>query len=135
VLEFLLLAVLAGRSAGERFSAACEQRVAAMLEFLASLMDAGGNVPMIGDSDDGAVTRLTRTQTSVPYRSLLASGAILFGNSDLKFKAGKLDDKTRWLFGPAGRRAVQSTQRAARAAAPQAAAFPGGRLLRSGVRF
>jgi len=33
VLDFLLLALLAGRSAGERFSAAYEQRVAAMLEF------------------------------------------------------------------------------------------------------
>jgi len=74
VLEFLLLAVLAGRSAGERFSAACEQRVAAMLEFLASLMDAGGNVPMIGDSDDGAVTRLDPNSDFCGYRSLLASG-------------------------------------------------------------
>src|SRR5207237_4460705 len=77
VLDFLLLALLAGRSAGERFSAAYEQRVAAMLEFLAALMDVGGNVPMIGDSDDGAVTRLAQSSDFCAYRSLLATGAIL----------------------------------------------------------
>jgi hypothetical protein len=30
---------------------------------------------------------------------LLATGAILFRRGDFKAKAGKLDDKTRWLFG------------------------------------
>src|SRR2546430_5026232 len=99
VLDFLLLALLAGRSAGERFSAAYEQRLAAMLAFLASIMDAGGNVPMIGDADDGAVTRLAQSPDFCAYRSLFASGAILFGSGELKAKAGKLDDKTRWLFG------------------------------------
>src|SRR5205807_370594 len=66
---------------------------------LASIMDAGGNVPMIGDGDDGAVTRLAQSPDFSSYRSLLASGAILFGSGELKAKAGKLDDKTRWLFG------------------------------------
>jgi hypothetical protein len=99
VLDFLLLALLAGRSAGERFSAVYEQRLEAQLAFLASIMDTGGNVPMIGDSDDGAVTQLARDEDFSAYRSLLASGAILFGSGELKAKAAKLDDKTRWLFG------------------------------------
>ncbi len=134
VLDFLLLALLAGRSAGERFSAAYEQRVAAMLEFLAALMDAGGNVPMIGDSDDGAVTRLAQSPDFCAYRSLLASGAILFGNGELKFKAGKLDDKTRWLFGP---RAEELFSRVdgPHAPPPRSRAFPGGGYYVLGCEF
>jgi len=36
------------------------------------------------------------------YRSLIATGAVLFGRSDLARKAARYDDKTRWLFGKAG---------------------------------
>jgi hypothetical protein len=64
-------------------------------------MDAGGNVPMFGDSDDGLVVRLAPNDGHCKYRSLLATGAILFRRGDFKAKAGKLDDKTRWLFGEA----------------------------------
>jgi hypothetical protein len=66
VLDFLLLSLLAGESAGEPFSADYRQRIAAMLGFLASIMDAGGEVPMIGDADDGAVTRLAPVRVSHP---------------------------------------------------------------------
>jgi hypothetical protein len=70
-----------------------------MLEFLASIMDAGGNVPMFGDSDDGVVLRLAQDRGYCRFRSLLATGAILFRRPDFKAKAGALDDKTRWLVG------------------------------------
>ncbi len=69
------------------------------MEFLASAMDFGGNVPMIGDADDGYVTRLSPQKNFNPYRSLLATGAILFKRGDFKVKAGSLDDKTGWLLG------------------------------------
>jgi hypothetical protein len=99
VLDFLLLALLAAECAGEPFPARYRQRIAAMLGFLASIMDAGGGVPMIGDADDGAVTRLAPGEDFCSYRSLLASGAVLFEDAALRHKAGELDDKTRWLFG------------------------------------
>jgi len=38
-----------------------------------------------------------------PYRSLLATGAILFKRGDFRLKAGARDDKTRWLLGGRGR--------------------------------
>ncbi|HEY6864108.1 MAG TPA: heparinase II/III family protein, partial [Burkholderiales bacterium] len=78
-LDFLLLPLLAGRAAGIAFSRAYETRIEAMLEYLASIMDAGGNVPMIGDADDGYVVRLAPAPGVCPYRSLLAPGAALFG--------------------------------------------------------
>jgi heparinase II/III-like protein len=105
--DFLLLPLLAGRSAGIAFPRAYQARLEAMLEYLASLMDAGGNVPMIGDADDGYVVRLSHEKDFCPYRSLLATGAVLFARPAFKAKARALDDKTRWLLGdPAERRFV-----------------------------
>lgn len=98
-LDLLLLALLAGRANGQKFPAAYESRIEAMMEYLASIMDAGGNVPMFGDSDDGLVVRLAPGDGRCGYRSLLATGAILFRRSDFKAKAGRPDDKTRWLLG------------------------------------
>jgi hypothetical protein len=97
--DLLLIALLAGRANGALFSAQVDARLEAMLEFLAAIMDVGGNVPMIGDSDDGCVARLTPVPGFCRYASLLATGAVLFRRGDFKAKAARLDDKTRWLLG------------------------------------
>jgi heparinase II/III-like protein len=99
VLDLLLLCMLAGKANKQWFSADYESRIEAMLDYLASIMDSGGNVPMFGDSDDGLATRLSPSDDFCPYKSLLATGALLFRRGDFKLKAGRLDDKTRWLFG------------------------------------
>jgi hypothetical protein len=98
-LDLLLLPLLAGRANGKKFSAAYESRIETMIEYLASIIDTGGNVPMIGDSDDAFVVRLAQDDGHCKFRSLLATGAVLFRRGDFKAKAVKLDDKTRWLFG------------------------------------
>src|SRR6185436_7823815 len=75
-----------------------------MLDYIASIMDAGGNVPNFGDADDAIIARLDPTETTDVYRSLLTTGAVLFDAADFKFKAqndDKVDDKTRWLLGDA----------------------------------
>jgi hypothetical protein len=100
VLDFLILCLLAGRANGRRFSADYEARLEAMLDYLAAIMDAAGNVPQFGDGDDGYMARLAQGGGFCPYKSLLATGAILFGRGDFKRKAGPLDDKTRALIGP-----------------------------------
>ena len=99
VLDLLLLCLLAGKANQQWFSADYESRLESMLDYLASIMDAGGNVPMFGDSDDGLAMRLSPVEDFCPYKSLLATGALLFRRGDFKLKAGSLDDKTRWLFG------------------------------------
>lgn len=98
--DLLLLPLLAARANGADFPAEYRQRLEAMLEFLASIMDVGGNVPMVGDADDGFVVRLDPARDFCRYRSLLATGAVLFERPALKAKARELDDKTRWLLGP-----------------------------------
>jgi hypothetical protein len=101
VLETLLLCLLAAKAGGQRFSPGYESRIEAMLDFIASIMDAGGHVPMHGDSDAGEALRLVPARVDFsPCRSLLATGAILFKRGDFKVKAGALDDRTRWLLGP-----------------------------------
>jgi len=116
VLDFGLFAGLAGRAAGRDFSPEYWSRIEAMIDFIACMMDAGGHVPMIGDADDGYVSRLglraageelrpedgRRQPDFDNYQSLIATGAVLFGRGDLARKAASLDDKSRWLFGRAG---------------------------------
>lgn len=98
-LDLLLLPLLAARANGVAFSAAYAARIEAMLEYVASIMDVGGHVPMFGDADDGAIVGLAQEEGFSPYRSLLATGAILFRRGDFKAKSRALDDKTRWLLG------------------------------------
>ncbi|HEY6864138.1 MAG TPA: alginate lyase family protein, partial [Burkholderiales bacterium] len=104
VLDMLLVALFAGRANGERFSPQFESRLEAMIDFIGCIMDAGGNVPMFGDADDGALLRLAPGAAS-PFRSALGLGALLFRRGDFKLKAGAIDDKARWLFGEEADRA------------------------------
>lgn len=99
VLDFLIIAALAGQANQVIFSDAYWIRIEKMLEYLASIMDYAGNVPMIGDADDGFVVTLSKQQKWCPYKSLLATGSILFNRGDFKAKSKTLDDKTRWLLG------------------------------------
>jgi hypothetical protein len=123
VLDMLLLTLLAGKANGHWFSVAYESRIEAMLEYLASIMDVAGNVPMFGDADDGMVTRLAQGGGFCGYRALLAAGGALFRNADLKSKAGTLDDKTRWLLG-AEADVLFREQGAAQARLPVRRSFP-----------
>ena len=101
VLDFMLIASLLGRDAKMEFSNEYWRRIEAMLTYLVSVMDVSGNVPMIGDADDGYVVSLSQQQDFCPYASLLATGAVLFKRQDFKFKAKIFDDKSRWLLGDA----------------------------------
>jgi hypothetical protein len=134
VLDLLLLCLLAGKANKEWFSADYESRIESMLDYLASIMDAGGNVPMFGDSDDGLAIPLSPAEDFCPYKSLLATGALLFRRGDFKQKAGRLDDKTRWLFGAeAGAQFAALDAKATRL--PPRQAFPDGGYFVLGCGF
>ncbi|HEX2197671.1 MAG TPA: heparinase II/III family protein [Burkholderiales bacterium] len=81
----LLACLVAGRANQEWFSADFEARLEALLDYVSSMMDAGGHVLMHGEGE--------------AFGPLLASGAILFQRGDFKQKAGRLADATRWLLG------------------------------------
>lgn len=102
VLDFALSAGLACKSAGMPLSTRFWERMERMMEYLAALVDFGGNVPMFGDADDGYAVDLSPEEDFCPYRSLLATGAILFNRGDFRSIAGMLDHKTLWLTGDEG---------------------------------
>jgi hypothetical protein len=138
VLDMLVLCLLAGKANGEWFSADYEARLEAMMDFIASIMDRGGHVPMFGDADDGYVARLDPERHGEnefsPFRSALAIGALLFRRGDFKLKAGALDDKARWLLG----RDAASQYAALDAEAtrlPQRQTFPEGGYYILGAEF
>jgi hypothetical protein len=99
VLDFLLLAGLAARAHGEDFSPVYWRRLEVMIDFLASMTSVAGQLPMIGDGDDGHVTKLAPDPGFSPHLSLIATGAVLFERPDLAVKAGALDGKTVTLLG------------------------------------
>jgi hypothetical protein len=99
VFDFLLLAGLAARAADHDFKPEYWRRLESMAEFVASMMDVAGHVPMIGDADDGYVVRLSADEDFCPYRSLIATSALLFRRADLAAKARRLDAQTRTLLG------------------------------------
>lgn len=99
VADMMLLVGLFGRRNGIEFPEAYWHRLERMLDFIAAVMDAGGNVPMIGDSDDARLVRFDAAGESNVYRSLLATGSVLFKRPDFALKAGRFDDKSRWLLG------------------------------------
>ena len=134
VLDMLLLCLLAGKANGEWFSADYESRIEAMMDFIASIMDQGGNVPMFGDADDGYVVRLEHHAAFSPYRSALALGAVLFRRGDFKLKAERLDDKVRWLLGAAGAAQYEALDTEA-TRLPQRQTFPEGGYYILGADF
>jgi hypothetical protein len=101
VADMMLLAALVGRTNGWEFSRQYWTRFENMLEFLASIMDLNGHLPAWGDSDDGVMVRFCPARDFNAYRSLLATGAVLFDRADFKVKARVFDDKSRWLLGDA----------------------------------
>jgi hypothetical protein len=112
VLDFLIIAGVAARARGEDFSPLYWRRIEVMIDFLASLTDAAGRLPNVGDADDGYVVKLASEPGFSPHGSLIATGAVLFERPDLAAKAGALDGKTVTLLGvQAVRRLAQLKQR------------------------
>ncbi|HEX9395341.1 MAG TPA: alginate lyase family protein [Burkholderiales bacterium] len=124
VADMMLLCRQFALAAGEGFALVYDQRLEALLDFIAAAMDRGGHVPALGDADDGVLVRFSREAAFCPYRSLLASGAVLFGRGDFKAAAGRFDDKSRWLLGDAAQARFD--------ALPAAAARPARRAFRDG---
>jgi hypothetical protein len=124
VADMMLIAGLAGRAHGVELSSACWQRLEAMMDFVLALLDAGGNVPAIGDADDALMLRLHDEPDWDPYRSLLAASAVLFSRGDFKSASKGFDAKSLWLLGDAGAQAY--------AALPAAAPVPRRRVFEEG---
>lgn len=72
VLQFFSLCALAASARGRALSTGFVDRVAMSARFLESMRDAGGNVPMLGDADDGCAFRLDPQAAANDYDEALA---------------------------------------------------------------
>lgn len=80
--EFLFVAGLMGQASGRPFSRSYWAVLQRALRFLRSVRDVGGNLPMVGDADDGCVFRLDAGSGNHDLdraAQLLALGDSVFG--------------------------------------------------------
>ncbi|MGH9431140.1 MAG: alginate lyase family protein [Terriglobia bacterium] len=97
-LDFLLHArILAGRN-GIPAPPEFDSILTRMLEILAALAQAG-SIPAFGDDDGGRVFDPARNQPA-HLADPLATGAVLFNNSQFKAAARGLREEALWLLGP-----------------------------------
>ncbi len=102
IADFFLIPGIVAEGLGTPFSVSYWDRLEAMANFSASLIDVAGNVPFVGDLDDGHVTRLCDTPDFHPHLSLVATMSVIRARPTLRAKAKSLDEKTYWLTGEEG---------------------------------
>ena len=102
IADFFLIPGVVARGSDDPFPETYWDRLQAMAEFSAALVDAGGNVAAIGDLDDGHMTRLCDSSDFHPHLSLVATMAVLRGRPEFAAKSGSMDEKTYWLTGEEG---------------------------------
>ncbi|MBC8473737.1 MAG: alginate lyase family protein, partial [Candidatus Omnitrophica bacterium] len=86
VMELALLAIVLLQKNDIEMPKGSLERFYSMAEFIKNIMDTNGNVPHIGDSDNGAAIRLSSARDYSMYRSLLSSASILSDRGDFKEK-------------------------------------------------
>ena len=141
VADMMLFAGLVGRANQCDLGGDYWRRLQAMLEFIASLADVSGHVPAIGDADEGVLVRWvpeTNANGTNPadtdaggvevFRSLMATGTVLFASRALRHKARVFDPKSRWLLGDGAAGLFDSIQ-------PSAGQLPPRREFRAGGYF
>jgi hypothetical protein len=133
VADMMLVAGLVARANERDFAGEYWDRLEVMLEFIASLMDVGGNMPMIGDADEGVLVRFDPDPDADVFRSLLSTGAVLFRRPAMRAKGREFDDKTRWLLGDAAHAPFERID--ASRAFPVRRAFPEGGYFILGEDF
>lgn len=101
VMQFFLLAGLAGRNAGDDFPAEYWSRLERMFDYISALAAGGSALPMFGDADDGYVLDLGAQPGKIA--EWLPVGAALFGRADFKAAAPQFSETAYWLLGDEGR--------------------------------
>lgn len=100
VAELLLLIVARNRQGALPHAPDIEATLKGMLKYMLFAQSPTGISPMWGDSDYGRALRLGQHKSFWDFRPILSAGAIIFGQSEWKFAAGRFDEEAFWLLGP-----------------------------------
>ncbi len=101
VTEALLLLLLVSRRNQVELPVEIESTVQRMCGFLRSIIDSKGNVPAIGDSDDGHILNMAGHPIN-SYLFLLHTAAVVFNKSEFKVPGFDFNEHAYWLLGSAG---------------------------------
>jgi len=101
VLEmFVSVVILCGKN-GIEVPKAVWSRLEKMFNFVLHYTKPDGTAPQIGDTDNGRLHVLGKTEI-MDHRYLLAIGAVLFERADFKAGAGTFHEEAFWLLGEEG---------------------------------
>jgi len=102
VVDFYLMILRLLRRNAEGVPKSWYTRLKRAGEFIASVMDAQGHVPNIGDNDDGHAVLLCESSGFNPYESILTTLSVLLKNNGFKAAGNCFDEKSFWLLGLEG---------------------------------
>lgn len=135
VLDFLLIAGLFGKRAGQPYSSEYWSTIKKLTQFLADMMTPSGWMPAIGDCDDGVVVKLDQDESFSVYRSQMATVAAECTQAQLKGNASEWDGKSHWLLGDEGLQHFEQLQALPEHRAPQNMSYPEGGYYLLGDRW
>lgn len=98
VLEMLFYALLIGERAGVSFSDSYRAKVKKMFEASLYFIKLDGQVPQIGDNDNGRLFKLSKRPVN-EHRYLLSLAAIYFDDGNFKLRHFDIDEEAFWIFG------------------------------------
>lgn len=102
VADHFLVYYLICKEYNESINAEIEKRLKAVCSFVSCIVDINGNIPMIGDDDEGHLLRLWFGEHN-NFLSLLNTGSILFNRPDWIHPSASLDSKTLLQLGGSAR--------------------------------
>jgi hypothetical protein len=99
VMYFLLTAGLVGKGSAAPFPQSFWQVMSRMTAFVDALLDVGGNLPMIGDADDGFVYTLAPRAQFEPFGEWLRVAGVVFDNARWRSRGAGHTATALWLCG------------------------------------
>jgi hypothetical protein len=102
VVDHFLVYYLVCKENNENINANIEKRLKAACSFISSIVDINGNIPMIGDDDDGYLLKIWFGEHN-NFFSILNSCSILFERPDWIHPRSLLDTKANLLLGSSAR--------------------------------
>jgi hypothetical protein len=123
VQEMIIVFIEVCRVTGQDAPAGVEDRLRRSLLFLSHLVDRGGNVPAIGDGDDGFILKLWFGPHNHAL-GLLNAGAVILGESDWIPESASFDEFSALLLGPAAAKTWARLRSEARPGRPGSVLFP-----------
>jgi hypothetical protein len=103
ITDFFLLSYVVGEKTNSPFSNQYKQQLYKILYYIYNFLDCKGNFPKYGDEDDGKCFIIDSGNKHNNFKSLLASGAVIYSDPVLKAKSNGFDATNELLFGNKGK--------------------------------